>query len=95
MQQNALNNLYNYSNMIGEVGGIPTLSAQELAANNAYNNALLEMNQQAQQFDQNYNNRQYWVNLLDVLGSVVNQEMADALGVPVGTTSVAYRDLYV
>ncbi|BFL40776.1 hypothetical protein K400107F7_24260 [Agathobaculum massiliense] len=46
MRQNAINGLFNYAGVTGNIGGMPTLSAQELAANNAYNNALLEQNQQ-------------------------------------------------
>ena len=38
--QNAINGLFNYAGVTGNIGGCPTLSAQELAANNAYNNAL-------------------------------------------------------
>lgn len=41
LQNDALNNLYNYSGLTGSIGGMPTLSAQELA-----------MNQQAQQLNQ-------------------------------------------
>lgn len=45
-QQNVIDNYLNYGQLTGNLGVAPTLSAQELAANNAYNNALLEQNQQ-------------------------------------------------
>ena len=84
LRNDALNNLYNYSGLTGTIGGVPTLAGQEL-----------QLNQNAQNYEQGYYNRQYWLSLLDSLGSVVNQEMADALGVPVGTTSVQYKSLYL
>lgn len=52
MRQNALQGLYNYAGLTGNIGGMPTLSAQELANNTAYNNALLQMQQQGQTLDQ-------------------------------------------
>lgn len=84
-RQNLIGNLMNYGNMFGSFGGNPTLSAQEMAYNQAYNNAMLEMNQQAQQSDQQAQNRNYWLQLWQGMGTRgATAEIAAALGIPVG-----------
>lgn len=95
MRQNALQGLYNYAGLTGNIGGMPTLSAQELANNTAYNNALLQMQQQSQQNDQAYNDWSRWFNLFQAVGRVTNQAMADALGLPIGTTTQQYASMYL
>lgn len=95
MRQNALQGLYNYAGLTGNIGGMPTLSAQELANNTAYNNALLQMNQQGQQFDQQEAEWNRWFNLFQAAGRVTNQAMADALGLPIGTTTAQYQSMYL
>ena len=95
MRQNALQGLYNYAGLTGNIGGMSTLSAQELAANTAYNNALLQMQQQSQQNDQAYNDWSRWFNLFQAVGRVTNQAMADALGLPIGTTTQQYASMYL
>lgn len=47
LRQQAISNAYNYGNMMGRVGGTPTLEGQSEAASNAYNNSYLAL-QQAQ-----------------------------------------------
>lgn len=95
MRQNALQGLYNYAGLTGNIGGMPTLSAQELANNIAYNNALLQMNQQGQQFDQQEAEWNRWFNLFQAAGRVTNQAMANALGLPIGTTTAQYQSMYL
>lgn len=69
LQNDALNNLYNYSGLTGSIGGMPTLSAQELAYNQQYNNALLEQNQLAQQQSNNEAIRNYYLTLYEMTGN--------------------------
>lgn len=78
-RQNLINNYLNYGNMTGNLGLVPTLSAQEFANNTAYNNAMLEMNQQSQ-------DRDYWLQKWQGMGTRgATAEIAAALGIPVGT----------
>lgn len=69
LQNDALNNLYNYSGLTGSIGGMPTISAQELAYNQQYNNALLEQNQLAQQQSNNEAIRNYYLTLYEMTGN--------------------------
>lgn len=94
-QQNVINNYLNYGQLTGNLGVAPTLSAQELAANNAYNNEVLQMQQQEQGYNQAYNDFTKWFNLFQAVGRVTNQQMADALGLPIGTTTRDYLSMYM
>lgn len=79
LRNDALNNLYNYSGLTGTIGGVPTLAGQELAYNQAYNNAMLEQSQQSQ-------DREYWLQKWQGMGTRgATAEIAAALGIPVGT----------
>ena len=78
LRNDALNNLYNYSGLTGTIGGVPTLAGQELAYNQAYNNAMLEQSQQSQ-------DREYWLQKWQGMGTRgATAEIAAALGIPVG-----------
>ena len=94
-QANAQQNILAMQEQMRQNALQPTLSAQELANNIAYNNALLQMNQQGQQFDQQEAEWNRWFNLFQAAGRVTNQAMANALGLPIGTTTAQYQSMYL
>ena len=78
LQNDLLGNMYNLSGLTGSIGGTPTLAGQELAYNQAYNNAMLEQSQQSQ-------DREYWLQMWQGMGTRgATSEIAAALGIPVG-----------
>ncbi len=92
MRQNAIGNLYNYNTSMGYSGGTPTLDAQSVLANIAYNKNAQQMQQsqyeQSLASDQKNANRDYFLNLWAQLGTRgATPEVAAALNIPVGAVA--------
>lgn len=86
MRQNAIGNLYNYAGLTGGYTGNGTLAGKELAENTAYNNKLLEMQQQQAKADQENAMRNYYLQLWEAMGTRgADSRIAAMLGIPVGT----------
>ena len=77
-KQNAIENFLNYGQMFGSMGPNKTLASQQMALDQAYNNAVLQQNQQNA-------DREYWLRLWEGMGTNgANAAIAHALGIPVG-----------
>lgn len=92
MRQNAIGNLFNYNNAMGYSGGTPTLDAQSVLANIAYNKRAQDMQQsqyeQSAKTDQENAMRDFYLNLWAQLGTRgATPEVAAALGIPVGAVA--------
>lgn len=92
MRQNAIGNLFNYNNAMGYSGGMPTLDAQSVLANIAYNKRAQQMQQsqyeQSAKTDQENAMRDFYLNLWAQLGTRgATPEVAAALGIPVGAVA--------
>ena len=92
MRQNAIGNLFNYNNAMGYSGGTPTLDAQSVLANIAYNKNAQQMQQlqyeQSAKTDQENAMRDFYLNLWAQLGTRgATPEVAAALGIPVGAVA--------
>lgn len=92
MRQNAIGNLFNYNNAMGYSGGTPTLDAQSVLANIAYNKRAQQMQQsqyeQSTKTDQENAMRDFYLNLWAQLGTRgATPEVAAALGIPVGAVA--------
>lgn len=92
MRQNAIGNLFNYNNAMGYSGGTPTLDAQSVLANIAYNKRAQQMQQsqyeQSAKTDQENAMRDFYLNLWAQLGTRgATPEVAAALGIPVGAVA--------
>ncbi len=77
-KQNAIENFLNYGQLFGSMGPNKTLASQQMALDQAYNNAVLQQNQQNA-------DREYWLQLWQGMGkNGANAAIARALGIPVG-----------
>lgn len=89
MRQNAIGNLFNYNNAMGYSGGTPTLDAQSVLANIAYNKNAQQMQQsqyeQSAKTDQENAMRDYYLKLWEGMGNRgATAQIAAMLGIPVG-----------
>lgn len=85
MRQNAIGNLYNYAGLTGGYTGNGTLAGQELAANTAYNNRVLDMQRQNAAASAEDAARDYYLKLWEGMGNRgATAQIAAMLGIPVG-----------
>lgn len=78
MKNQAVQNFISSGQMMGAAGSLPTLAGQQMALDQAYNNAVLQQQQQN-------SDREYWLRLWEGMGTNgANAAIARALGIPVG-----------